>query len=87
MTPPNERKAAERQRKKKAGLVRVEVWVPREKAEYVKQRVADIVDPEAARKAMVAKMVTMGWPKHVAVGVVANIAAESVGFQKVAGKT
>jgi hypothetical protein len=27
MTPANERKAAERQRRKEAGLVRVEVWV------------------------------------------------------------
>ena len=28
MTPANERKAAERQRRKDAGLVRVEVWLP-----------------------------------------------------------
>ena len=83
MTPANERKAKERQAKRDAGLVRVEVWVPRNMADYIKHRVAEIVDPDAARKAMVVKMVAMGWPEHVAAGIVANVAAESAGYQKV----
>ncbi len=36
MTPANERKAAERQRRKEAGLVRVEVWVKPEHVVSVK---------------------------------------------------
>ena len=44
MTPANERKAKERQAKRDAGLVRVEVWVPREMVETVKQAVADYLD-------------------------------------------
>ena len=37
MTPANERKAAERQRRKDAGLVRCEVWVKPEHVAAVKQ--------------------------------------------------
>lgn len=44
MTPANERKAKERKAKRDAGLVRVEVWVPREMVETVKQAVADYLD-------------------------------------------
>lgn len=44
MTPASERKAKERQAKRDAGLVRVEVWVPREMVETVKQAVADYLD-------------------------------------------
>lgn len=44
MTPASERKAKERQSKRDAGLVRVEVWVPREMVETVKQAVADYLD-------------------------------------------
>ena len=44
MTPTNERKAKERQAKRDAGLVRVEVWVPRDMVEVVKQAVADYLD-------------------------------------------
>lgn len=40
MTPASERKAKERQAKRDAGLVRVEVWVPRDMVEVVKQAVA-----------------------------------------------
>ncbi len=36
MTPANERKAAERQRRKEAGLVRCEVWVKPEHVELVR---------------------------------------------------
>lgn len=36
MTPANERKAAERQRRKDAGLVRCEVWVKPEHVAAVK---------------------------------------------------
>jgi hypothetical protein len=36
MTPANERKAAERQRRKEAGLVRVEVWLPSEAVQTFK---------------------------------------------------
>ena len=41
MNPANERKAKERQAKRDAGLVRVEVWVPRGSVDEVKQVVAD----------------------------------------------
>lgn len=44
MTPASERKAKERQAKRDAGLVRVEVWVPRDMVETVKQAVADQLD-------------------------------------------
>ena len=44
MTPANERKAKERQAKRDAGLVRVEVWVPRDMVEVVKQAVAGNLD-------------------------------------------
>ena len=37
MTPASERKAAERQRRKEAGLVRVEVWVKPERAALIKE--------------------------------------------------
>jgi hypothetical protein len=47
MTPPNERKAAERQRRKEAGLVRVEVWVPRDRAKEVAIALAQILHPTA----------------------------------------
>lgn len=43
MTPANERKAAERQRRKDAGLVRVEMWVPAHMADQVKEVVAALV--------------------------------------------
>ena len=36
MTPPSKRKAKERQAKRDAGLVRVEVWVRREHVSAVK---------------------------------------------------
>ena len=36
MTPAHERKAKERKAKQAAGLVRVEVWVPREDAQQVR---------------------------------------------------
>ena len=44
MPPANERKAKERQAKRDAGVVRVEVWVPRDMVEGVKQAVADYLD-------------------------------------------
>lgn len=46
MTPANERKAKERQAKRDHGLVRVEVWVPRDMAETVKQAVADCLETQ-----------------------------------------
>ena len=46
-----ERKAAERQRRKDAGLVRVEAWVPAEHADAVRGGLAQIIramtQPEA----------------------------------------
>lgn len=77
-------KAKERQAKREAGLVKVEVWVPKDKAEYIKQRVAEICDPEGARKALVQKLVARcGVSEDLACGIVANMASESVGYQKV----
>jgi len=43
MTPAHERKAAERQRRKDAGLVRIEAWVPQDQAEAIKKIIADAV--------------------------------------------
>ncbi len=40
VTPASERKAKERQAKRDAGLVRVEVWVPRDMVAEVKALVA-----------------------------------------------
>lgn len=40
MTPANERKAKERQAKREAGLVPVEVWVPKDKVDDLKAWVA-----------------------------------------------
>ncbi len=37
MIPANERKAAERQRRRDAGLVRVEVWVPPRAVALIKE--------------------------------------------------
>lgn len=42
MTPANERKAAERQRRKEAGLVRVEVWVKPEHVPQIKALVQQL---------------------------------------------
>ncbi len=39
ITPAHERKAAERQRKKAAGLVRCEVWVPADDAWWIRNAV------------------------------------------------
>jgi hypothetical protein len=47
MTPDRERKAAERARRKEAGLVRVEVWVPREMAETAKSLMLAIIKENA----------------------------------------
>ena len=44
MTPASERKAKERQAKRDAGLVRVEVWVPRDMVDVVKRLVSQKVD-------------------------------------------
>lgn len=43
MTPANERKAKERQAKRDAGLVRVEIWVPRDKLVELKAFVAKLL--------------------------------------------
>lgn len=43
MTPAHERKAKERKAKQAAGLVRVEVWVPRDMADAVKDFVQALV--------------------------------------------
>lgn len=45
MTPAAERKAKERQAKREAGLVRVEVWVPRDKVAEIKAVAAQMVAP------------------------------------------
>lgn len=42
MTPANERKAKERQAKREAGLVPVEVWVPKDKVAELKARVVSL---------------------------------------------
>lgn len=47
MTPANERKAKERKAKRDAGLVRVEVWVPADKAEAVRAVISAIVEGNA----------------------------------------
>ena len=41
MTPAHERKAKERQRRKDAGEVRLEFWIPADKAESVRAAVAE----------------------------------------------
>lgn len=43
MTPANERKAKERKAKRDAGLVPLEVWVPRDKVDEVKAWVAKLL--------------------------------------------
>ena len=43
MTPAHERKAKERKAKQAAGLVRVEVWVPRDTAGEVRAFAAELV--------------------------------------------
>ena len=45
MTPANERKAKERQAKRDAGLVRVEVWVPKGDAQKVRAIADDLCNP------------------------------------------
>lgn len=47
MTPANERKAKERKAKQAAGLVRVEVWVPRENAADVRDIIRQLTELEA----------------------------------------
>jgi hypothetical protein len=44
MTPTATRKAAERQRRKDAGLVRLEVWVKPEQIEAAKKAIAALAD-------------------------------------------
>jgi hypothetical protein len=44
MTPPADRKQQERQRRKDAGLVRLEVWVKPEQIEAAKKAIADLPD-------------------------------------------
>ena len=43
MTPANERKEAERQRKKAAGLVRLEIWAPTTAHDAIRQAAEKIV--------------------------------------------
>ncbi len=43
MTHPTERKANERQRRKDAGEVRLEFWVPADKAAAIKEVVAAVL--------------------------------------------
>lgn len=45
MTPAHERKAKERQAKRDAGLVRVEVWVPKGDAQKVRAIADDLCNP------------------------------------------
>jgi len=54
MTPAHERKAAERQRRKDAGLVRIEAWVPQDQAEAIKKIIADAVKKDVARRQKIA---------------------------------
>jgi hypothetical protein len=72
-----------RARKKAEGMKRLVMWVPADKLAECKAAVARMCDPEAAAKAMVQKMVDMGWDEHVARGTVAAMATESVGYQRV----
>lgn len=44
MTPPATRKAKERQRRKDAGQIKLEFWIPADKAEAVKAAVAQALD-------------------------------------------
>lgn len=50
MTPANERKAAERQRRKDAGLVRVEVWVHPQHVQDVKDFAFEMNETVPKRK-------------------------------------
>ena len=50
MTPANERKAAERQRRKDAGLVRCEVWVKPDQVKDVQAFVAKLIAKAPPRK-------------------------------------
>ena len=45
MTPAHERKAAERQRRKDAGLVRIEAWVPEDRADEIRRLIAEALAP------------------------------------------
>ena len=47
MTPANKRKAAERQRRKDAGLVRREVWVKPDQVKDLQAFVADLAEDDA----------------------------------------
>ena len=50
MTPAHERKAKERKAKQAAGLVRVEVWVPREMADVARSFMLAVVKENAGPK-------------------------------------
>ena len=76
MTPARERKANERKAKKAVGLVRIEAWVPAEKAEFIKWEIVRMTDPDTYYKRMADLFVEKGLSSEVAAGVVANIRHE-----------
>jgi len=60
MTPANERKAKERQAKRDAGLVRVEVWVPRDMADFAKSFMLAVIKENSGQPSQLDQPTTKG---------------------------